>query len=117
MVNIMKFASLVASFGVDFEFIEPDDGGKYIAGEWVALEKDAVTKNGAIIPYSNKQIYESGGTITQNDRQLAIAETLPLGATVIDKGNRYKIKREDPYAEHYSDTNIYHLEGVSVFGN
>ena len=116
MVNKMSFASLVESFSVPFTLILPaGDGGHYEDGEWVPDNSQPETKYGAIIPYTDKQVYESGGHLTQSDRQLAYVGNLPLGATVVDMDHKYKIVSLEPYAEHYADTSLYNLKAVSAF--
>lgn len=113
MVNKMIFADLIDDYAVPFQYIS--GGGKYVDGEWISDADIGVTKYGAIIPFSNKEIFNSGGKYTSSDRQLAIAEKLELGAKVVDGSETYTITSEDPYADHYADTNIYHLKAVSVF--
>lgn len=114
----MKFESLVTAFSVPFQLILPADpnGGAYVDGEWVPNKSDPVTKEGAIIPYTDKEIFESGGRISEHDRQLAYVGDLPLNAEIIDGSNTYKILSVGPYRDHYADTNLYQLKAVSVFG-
>jgi len=117
MVNKMSFATLVDSYAIPFQLILPKDenGGYWEDGEWVPDQEKPVTKHGAIIPYTSRQVFESGGTITQNDRQLAYVGELPLGAKVIDMGITYEIVSLEPYTEHYADTALYSLKAVSNF--
>lgn len=115
MVQKMIFSTLVDNYAVEFDFIGPKGKGSYVKGEWMPNDEAAVKKNGAIIPYTNKQLFDSGGKYVSSDRQLYISETLPLGSTIIDGDYRYKIESEEPYAEHYADTNLYHLKAVSIF--
>lgn len=113
----MIFASLVAAFAVDFTLILPTDSkGQYIKGEWVADNEEPVIKQGAIIPYDDRTIYQSGGTLTTSDRQLAYVGDIPLGSHVIDMGKRYKVESEEPFREHYADTNLYRLKAVNKNG-
>ncbi len=116
-MNKMIFSDLVNNYSVPFQLILPGEtSGEYVDGEWVPNNLEAVIRYGAIVPYENRQIFQSGGKITTSDRQLVFVGSIPIGSIVIDGENRYEIEREDPYAEHYSDTNIYHLKAVSVFG-
>ncbi|EGO7824153.1 hypothetical protein POB01_002763 [Enterococcus faecalis] len=111
----MKFSSLVETFAVDFQLILPCDenGGEYVHGEWIPKNKEPKTVSGVIIPYDNRTIYQSGGTLTSSDRQLAYVGSIPLGAKVIDNGREYKVESEEPYAEHYADVNLYRLKAVT----
>ncbi|PZL78247.1 hypothetical protein CI088_00310 [Enterococcus plantarum] len=113
----MIFSSLVASFGVDFTLILlTDSKGQYIKGEWVPDNQEPVIKQGAIIPYDDRTIYQSGGTLTTSDRQLAYVGDIPLGSHVIDAGKKYKVESEESFREHYADTNLYRLKAVSTSG-
>ncbi|GGC98043.1 hypothetical protein [Enterococcus wangshanyuanii] len=113
----MMFASLVAAFAVDFTLILPTGNkGKYIKGEWVPDNQEPVATKGAIIPYDDRTIYQSGGTLTTSDRQLAYVGDIPLGSHIIDAGKEYKVESEEPFREHYADTNLYRLKAVSKNG-
>ncbi|EEU80608.1 TPA: hypothetical protein RHK09_001757 [Enterococcus faecalis] len=111
----MSFSSLIDTFAVDFQLVLPSDegAGKYVHGEWVPANKEPKIVSGAIIPYDNRTIYQSGGTLTSSDRQLAYVGKIPLGAKVIDMEKEYKIESEEPYAEHYADVNLYRLKAVT----
>lgn len=113
----MSFSSLVDAFSVDFLLVLPaEKKGKYVKGEWVPNNQEPMLKRGVILPYDNHTIYQSGGTLTESDRQLAYVGDIPLGSHVIDNGRKYKVKSEDSYAEHYADTNLYRLKAVSNDG-
>lgn len=111
----MNFSSLVETFAVDFQLVLPSDegAGKYVHGEWVPTNKEPKIVSGAIIPYDNRTIYQSGGTLTSSDRQLAYVGSIPLGSKIIDMGKEYKVESEEPYAEHYADVNLYRLKAVT----
>ncbi|MGX7417807.1 hypothetical protein ACWOFR_03275 [Carnobacterium gallinarum] len=114
----MLFASIVENYSVPFQLIVPTDekSGHYEFGEWVRDDKPPVDKNGAILPIKDSSIFRSGGTLTENDRQLFIAEAIPLSSIVIDGPNQYKVVSVDPFLEHYADVNIYYLKAVDKIG-
>lgn len=59
----MNFSSLIETFAVDFQLVLPsvEGAGKYIHGEWFPTNEEPKTVSGAIIPYDNRTIYQSGG--------------------------------------------------------
>lgn len=115
----MLFASIVEGYSVPFQLIVPTDekSGHYVSGEWVRDDKPPIEKNGAILPLKDSSIFRSGGTLTENDRQLFIAESVPLGSIAIDGSNQYKVISVEPFLEHYADVNVYYLKAVNEVGN
>ena len=91
----MNFSSLIETFAVDFQLVLPsvEGAGKYIHGEWFPTNEEPKTVSGAIIPYDNRTIYQSGGTLTSSDRQLAYVGSIPLGSKIIDMGKEYKSRK------------------------
>lgn len=117
MLKKMLFSSLVKEYSVPIVIIRPDgdQGGEYINGEWFPKTKKPEHLEGAVIPYTDREIFQSGGSLTARDRQLAFLGELELGTKVIDKGFTYEIISVSPYMDHYSDTNLYQLREVDCF--
>lgn len=118
MVNRMSFESLVNTFAVPIKIKLPKDeaGGEYVNGEWVPAFQGEFEATGAVIPYSDRAIFQSAGQITSKDRQLAYLGELPIGTKVIDKDVEYEITSTSPYMDHYADTNLYDMKEVGLFG-
>ena len=114
----MMFANLVAAFGVEFKLVLPENEkkGKYVHGEWQRADQEPTIASGALIPYDDRTIYQSGGTLTTSDRQLAFVGDIPLGSIVIDGDREFKVEGEEPYRDHYADTNLYRLKAVKNNG-
>ena len=112
------FASLVESFAIDLKLVTPVDEnkGKYVHGEWVREDNAPVNIRGALVPYEDRVVYESGGTITKFDRQLFFVGDIPLQSIIIDGPEQYKVESVEEYARHYSDTNIYRVKAVDKLG-
>lgn len=115
----INFKDLVESFAVDLQLVTPtnDKKGKYVHGEWVREDDEPIGIRGAIVPYEDRVVYGSGGTITQFDRQLFYVGDIPLQSIIIDGPEQYKVELVEEYARHYSDTNIYRVKAVDKLGN
>lgn len=119
MVNRMSFASLVESYSVPIIITKPaeGEGGSYVNGEWIPLKQEPYNDEGAIIPYTNQEMYQSGGVITTKDRQLAYVGELPIATKIEDVEGKttYEITNVSPFAEHYADTSLYQMKEVGIF--
>lgn len=114
-MKLYNFTRLISKYKTDFEIIGEKDG-RYEGGIWRHNEGKSITKQGAIVPMSERKLYQSGGTYTVQDRELYMFEKIPealLDCYVIYKGNRYKIEEETDYSE-YSDVYVYVLRRVST---
>lgn len=117
---LFDFSDLLSEYSLPIEVIPPDSGekGQYDddTGEWVPPKQDKPIKTeGALIPYSVNQIYQSGGRLTEFDRQLLINMDIPPKSLVIYKNQKYSVENEVPYSD-YADFNQFELKWVSSFG-
>lgn len=114
-MKLYNFTRLITKYKATFEIVS-ENNGHYEDGEWQPDDNTTITKQGAIVPMSEKKIYQPGGTYTTQDRELYMFEKLPdalLNSYVIYQGNRYKIEQETDYSE-YSDVYTYVLRRVSA---
>ena len=112
-MKLYNFKRLVRKYSVTFELIT-HEAGTYKDGRYVETESVTASKTGAIVPLSQRKIYQSGGTLSTTDRQLYMLEriTEPLNnATVKYKGKTYKIEEDTDYTD-YSDVSVYVLKWV-----
>lgn len=111
-----NFDRLINEYSVDFTLVTYSegvyDGGKYVEGE--ATEAAC---RGAIIPYADSTIYQSGGKITKKDRQLIMRTVIPFplkSTKARYKGDEYSIEQSTDFGD-YADVYIYELKWVSRF--
>lgn len=115
-MKLYNFIRLITKYAVNFELITSGTG-KYVGGQWVEGEKTITNLSGAIIPMPENKIYQSGGSLTNKDRQLYVIK--PIDAALKNckiryKGNEYSIEQSTDYSD-YADVNVYTLKWVSAF--
>lgn len=98
------------------EYVYRTEEGSYVGGKWQNGTSKDVKKTGAILSFSMKKIYQSGGYLTQQDRALYSYEPLDLKGKVLFEGNEYNIE-EDSYKgnEKFTGFYVYVLKWVSAF--
>lgn len=117
MGAMFNFSRLIEKYRVDCQLIRPSAGGKYIGGNWIpdaAQEPETIT--GAIIPMTDRKIYQSGGTYTEKDREL-ITETeisLESAAYIVFQNYKYQVESETDYSV-YAGFHDYNLKRVGAF--
>lgn len=115
-----EFVDMIKEYSVTFQMEYPgtttepkqyDDLGKVInKGDDVPT-----TGEGALIPLSHRQIYNSGGRYTEGDRQLYTTDhNIPPKTKIFYKGMTYSVESKVPW-EDYADFSQYMLKGVDIF--
>lgn len=115
-MKLYSFDNLINKYSVNFTFTTYSEGS-YVGGKYVEGEATEVACRGAIVPYADSKIYQSGGTITKKDRQLIMRTVIPFslkGAKVRYKGDEYSIEQSTDFDD-YADVYIYALKWVSRF--
>lgn len=120
MENMFDFSGLIAEFSFPIQVIMPNDGAKgtysTTSGEWIPPEpSEPINTDGAVIPFSSNEIYQSGGRLTKYDRQLIINLDIPPKSIVISEGQKYSVEQKIPYGA-YANFDQYELKWVSAFG-
>lgn len=114
-MKLYNFSRLIMKYGVNFEIIEAD--GKYIGGHWTEGKTETRNGFGAVIPLTERKIYQSGGSYTAKDRQLYTFKSLQgdlRNIKVRYKDNVYSVEQETDYSD-YSDVFIYLMKYVGLF--
>ena len=110
---IYNFRRLVKKYSKTFTLVT-HEAGMYVGGRYVEGDETVKAMTGAIIPLSQRKIYQSGGTLSTTDRQLytleRISESLK-GSQVIYKGRTYSIEEDTDYTD-YSEVSVYVLRWV-----
>lgn len=115
-----SFGDLIEEFSVEFEMLFPSEAEP--TQKYDDLGKPIKTDNpvpimavGALIPLPQKVIYESGGRLTESDRQLySLNHDIPHKTKIYYGGVTYHVESKTPYHP-YSDFSLYILKGVSAF--
>jgi hypothetical protein len=113
-----EFGDLLAEYSLPLTMLQSGTPGHFDDnGEWVpGSDYTEVPITGALIPFSQNQIYQSGGRLTDSDRQLLIGKSdIPAKTVIVHAGQKYSVEGKTPY-EDYADFTAYKLKWVSAFG-
>lgn len=125
--KIYSFTRLIKKYTIPFSLqlfddnvngVEYDDLGKKV----IPTPTVPFDAEGALIPPTHRQIYESGGRLTSSDRLLYIhtnqisgLEELPPKTRLFNKGKTYFVESRSDY-EDFGDFQSYVLRSVNSFG-
>ena len=117
-MGYFNFNRIINKYGIEFTVIQTDEG-QYTSGVWQEGKSKEYKAFGAIMSLSQNKIYQSGGTITAQDRYLYMINPIkePLNNTKIKvNGNLYSIEsNRDNGKEQFTGIYVYLLKWVSVF--
>lgn len=113
MGKLYDFTRLIKKYSNKFEVISSEDG-KYVDGKYQAGLSTVEEMSGAIIPMTERKIYQSGGALKSTDIQLYTIKPLPKDCKVRYKNNTYSVEEETNH-EDYADAYVYVLRWVSSF--
>lgn len=116
MPAVYSFKRLINKYSVPFTLEVTGSGYRDDLGEWQSGVSVSTEETGAIIPLTQRQIYQSGGALTEKDRTLFISRSvpIPLKSKIHYKGDTYHVEARIPF-EDYADFNSYSLKHVSAF--
>lgn len=116
MPTIYSFKRLINRYSVPFLLEIGTPGYRNDLGEWQEGVPITSEETGAIIPLTQRQIYQSGGSLKEADRTLIISSAvpIPLKSKVHYKGDTYHVEARIPF-EDYADFNSYSLKHISAF--
>ena len=106
-MKLYNFNRLITKYSTDFTIIMPSEG-YYDGGIYVCGETKTEVLAGAIIPMSQRKVYQLGGNYTTQDKELYMMKRIDralLGGKVSYKGDTYSIEEETDYSD-FAD--IYH---------
>jgi hypothetical protein len=112
-MKLYNFKRLINKYSVTF-CLHHMQGG-YVGGKWEQGGERVESMSGAIVPIRDRKIYGSGGTYTEQDRELYVLKTLkaPLSDyKVVYKGNAYSVEDGRNF-EDYADVMVYTLKWMS----
>lgn len=115
MKQKFNFKRLIHEYSMQYELVQKGQGS-YIDGEYVLAEESVLEKQGAILPLSMQKIYQSGGSYTQEDRQLYSNDAIDLTCKsyVRKDGKLFEIQEDKEYKE-MANVYIYILKWVKNF--
>lgn len=118
-MSFYNFQRLIKKYSREFTVISKGKPTLNAAGDRVSGETTETILCGAIIGFAERKIYRSEGNLTEQDKALHMLEPIDnalIGATVIFKGNEYKIQeqRGKDNAE-FTGVYSYTLKWVSAF--
>lgn len=108
-MTMYAFKRLIDKYKVSFNLLQKSDGYYGDDGEWVPDEPVAIPASGALVPLPQSLIYQSGGALTQYDRNLYTGMTIPLQSKIVYQGVHYTITSKTPFSD-YADFNLYVLK-------
>ena len=114
-MQLYNFKRLIDKYGVTVQ-LQKKKGGSYVAGKWVEGDEVIREISGAVVPISERKIYQSGGTLTQNDREWFLPEALTgslIDYRAIYKGNAYTVEESRDYTD-YANVAVYVLKRVNT---
>ncbi len=116
-MKYFHFDRLIDKYSSQFTAVLPSKGTYDDSGEYVQNEPKKVLLYGAVLDMTEKQIYNSNGTLTQKDKQLFIKGELTsnlVGAKVIYEDKQYNVEEETEDCE-FTGFSSYVLKYVSAF--
>lgn len=114
-MKLYNFNRLVQKYSNPFT-LTVHGKGTHVDGRYQKGEPTTYEKTGAILPLSQRKIYQSGGTLTTADRQLYTLERIEEsleGSVVTYKGKRYAIEEDTDYTD-FSDVSVYVLRRLGL---
>lgn len=117
MARLFDFDRLIAKYGVGCTLLAEASGGSYIGGEWVpGPPPPAQGITGALIPMTDRKIYQGGGTYTEQDREFITLEEVPLEPVhyIVYGGMKYQVQENTDYSG-YAGFYAYNLKRVGAF--
>lgn len=113
-----NFVDLIRRHSVAFEVLSYAEG-EYVGGKYQNGAETVSERSGAILPMSDRKIYQSGGTYTTQDRTLYMSTPLEGALETLRvryKGNVYSVESDQDF-EDYSAAYIYDLKWVEQLSN
>lgn len=113
MKKLYNFSRLVRKYSNPFT-LTVYGTGTHVDGRYQKGQPTEYSKFGAILPLSQRKIYQSGGTLTSADRQLYMLERIEeslKGSRVTYQGKTYAIEEDTDYTD-FSDVSVYVLRWV-----
>nr|DAD87162.1 MAG TPA: head closure knob [Siphoviridae sp. ctM4P7] len=112
---MFDFTDLIEKYSVPYTLIIPGENGGFVDGYYQEATATRREMEGAIVPYKESRIYQSGGSLTNEDRELYSSEKLEFEKNlyVEHSGKTYKVDTEADYGD-YADVYVYGLKRVSV---
>lgn len=132
MVNKILFGSMIANYSRTLLLehyigaVQNDNGGyDEETGEWIGngttstsdqLEQ-AVEFQGVFLPFTDREQYESGGSITMNSRKVFTTITIPIRSRITAGNVRFEVTRKKEFGDTdegtgVSDWYFYQIEKV-----
>ena len=116
-MQYFHFERLIKKYSSKITAIIPAKG-HYENGEYVKGSDKTFELMAAILDIDRKKIYNSGGTLTEQDKQLYVIGTLTeeiRGAKIIHNGKEYSVE-QDTDNSLFTHFTAYILKYVSAFG-
>lgn len=91
------FSRLIRKYSREFTVIKEGEKTLNAAGDWEYGTRSETTLNGAIIGFAESKVHRSEGNLSTMDKALHMLEPIDnalMGATVIFKGNKYRIETQ-----------------------
>lgn len=117
MKQIFDFDRLIKKYSVDCKLHAEAAGGSYVGGEWVPeAAPPPIDVSGAIVPMTDRKIYQSGGTYTEQDREFITHTEIPLepAHSLVYKGVKYQVQGNTDYSD-YAGFYAYNLKRIGAF--
>lgn len=112
-----KFDRLIKKYSVACKLHAEAAGGIYVGGEWVPeAAPPPIDVSGVIVPMTDRKIYQSGGTYTEQDREFITHTEIPLEPTrhLVHKGEKYQVQGDTDYSD-YAGFYVYNLKRIGAF--
>lgn len=117
MPKYFNFDNLIKKYSTTFTAIFPADGYYDDSGDWVDGAETKQTMTGAIIAHRASKVFQSNGTLTQQDKALYVLNPLTNAlkrARIVHNGKEYRIGDELENSE-FTGVYCYTLKYVSAF--
>lgn len=112
-----RFDRLIKKYSVNCKLLLEAAGGSYVGGEWVPEAAPApIDVSGAVVPMTDRKIYQSGGTYTEQDREFITHTEIPLepAHSLVYKGVKFQVQGNTDYSD-YAGFYTYNLKRIGAF--
>lgn len=114
---LFQFDRLLQKYSAKCGLLSEASSGNYVGGEWLPAPAPPLEDIiGAVLPMTDRKIYQSGGIYSEQDKEFLTTQEIPLVPVhyVVHKGMKYQVQENTDYSD-FAGFYAYNLKRVDVF--